>query len=106
MPYKQEVMKASEEMRAEQCATHSPAPWRVGDAGTAVFAAKNGHVPKYIASDLTRADARLIAAAPDLLKVCVMLCQLDEAATKRLEYTQWGKDTLLAAHSAIAKVNG
>jgi hypothetical protein len=56
---------------------HTPGPWRVGDAGATVFGPPNGApCPKTICT-LThsivptgskRADARLIAAAPDLLE--------------------------------------
>lgn len=49
-------------------AAFTPGPWRIGDAGTTVFGPPNGNPsPKTIASGLSRADARLIANAPDLL---------------------------------------
>ena len=44
----------------------STKPWRIGDAGTAVFEADK---PKYIASNLSHEDARLIAYAPAMLQV-------------------------------------
>lgn len=59
---------------------HTPGPWRVGDAGMTVFGPKqpDGSLPKRIAevgnprailtSDNTKANARLIAAAPELLE--------------------------------------
>ena len=50
---------------------HTPGPWRIGNAGTAIF---HPNKPKYIAN-LTRcenlkANALLIAAAPELLAAC------------------------------------
>lgn len=48
----------------------SATPWRVGDAGLTVFGPPNGTpTPETIASCRTRANARLIAAAPRLLEV-------------------------------------
>ena len=47
---------------------HTPAPWRIGDAGMTVFGPPNGNpLPETVAATRNRADARLIAAAPDLL---------------------------------------
>ncbi len=47
---------------------HTEGPWRVGDAGRTVFGPPNGNPsPKVIAGPLSRADARLIGAAPDML---------------------------------------
>lgn len=48
---------------------HTSAPWRIGDAGLTVFGPPNGQpAPEVIASCKKRANARLIAAAPDLLE--------------------------------------
>ncbi len=48
--------------------THTPGPWRVGDAGATVFGPKNGTPsPETIASVRRKPNARLIAAAPELL---------------------------------------
>lgn len=67
-------------------------PWRVGDAGTAVFGPKrdDGSLPQTVAvvsraalaTDENRANARLIAAAPDMaeaLKECA--ARLEMAAS-------------------------
>lgn len=50
--------------------TRTPGPWRVGDAGHTVFGPRreDGRAPKIVAQNLTRQNARLIAAAPDLLE--------------------------------------
>lgn len=59
---------------------HTPGPWRVGDAGHTVFGPPNGNPsPKTIASGLSRPDARLIAAAPELLEAATLaLAVLDQ----------------------------
>ena len=47
---------------------HTPGPWRIGDAGWTVFGPPNGNPsPKTVANVKSKRDARLIAAAPDLL---------------------------------------
>ena len=46
---------------------HTPGPWRIGDAGHTVFGPPQGLPPKIVATKASRADARLIAAAPELL---------------------------------------
>jgi len=49
--------------------TYTQGPWRIGDAGRTVFGAPNGDPsPETVARGLSRANARLIAAAPDLLE--------------------------------------
>ena len=54
--------------------THTPGPWRIGDAGHTVFGPPNGNPsPKTIARELSRADARLIAAAPSMLLTLLRL---------------------------------
>ena len=46
---------------------HTPGPWRIGDAGLTVFGPPNGNPsPETVAHCLTRANARLIALAPEL----------------------------------------
>lgn len=53
-------------------AKHTPGPWRVGDAGHAVFGPKDSgmysNAPATIVQRIpNKANARLIAAAPELL---------------------------------------
>ena len=49
-------------------ATHTPGPWRIGDAGHTVFGPKtDSPSPKIIASGLSRQDAKLIGVAPTML---------------------------------------
>ena len=48
--------------------SHTPGPWRVGDAGRTVFGPPNGQPsPETVANVRSRENARLIAAAPELL---------------------------------------
>lgn len=57
---------------------HTPGPWRIGDAGHTVFGPPNGNPsPKTIARDTIKSDARLIAAAPELLKALVDVLAAD-----------------------------
>jgi len=56
--------------------SHTPGPWRVGDNGATVFGPKTN--PRTIVTlskvamilNETRSNARLIAAAPELLDAC------------------------------------
>lgn len=79
--------------------THTPGPWRIGDAGHTVFGPKtNRPVPKVIAINASREDARLIAVAPELLEL-VKTVPISEP-TK--EFDEW----LMEAQKAIAKAEG
>lgn len=88
--------------------THTPGPWRIGDAGRTVFGAPNGNPsPEMVATvhggtsdqaailrvGIMRNNAALIAAAPDLLEAC-------ELAFERLKPGDVRKD--FAGHIAKA----
>lgn len=63
-----EALPASRSSERARPCTVTPAPWRIGDAGHTVFGPPNGNPsPETVARNLSRANARLIAAAPDLL---------------------------------------
>lgn len=85
---------------------HTPGPWRIGDAGHTVFGPKtDAPAPTMVAQRLTRANARLIAAAPDLLAALEDLLDLGRAGFIR------GEDIAVtravdAARAAIAKAKG
>lgn len=50
---------------------HTPGPWRIGDAGYTVFGPPNGNPsPETVAATTHKKNARLIAAAPELLAAC------------------------------------
>jgi len=65
-------------------ASFTSSPWRIGDAGRTIFGPPNGTPsPKTIANVVSsRADARLIAAAPALLEALKQY-QLALTSTRR-----------------------
>lgn len=69
------------ERAGEVMVGHTPGPWRVGDAGGTVFGPKGtGSFPEVVATVMTthgrkKANARLIAAAPDLLEALEKITQ-------------------------------
>lgn len=78
---------------------HTPGPWRIGDAGFTVFGPpKPSALPETIAPVKNRANARLIAAAPDLLAALEALAALPN---KHRPEEMWE-----AARAAIAKARG
>jgi hypothetical protein len=77
---------------------HTPAPWRIGDAGITVFGPPNGNPsPETVAATRNRANARLIAAAPDLLHALQLI---DSNAAENPEWIR------RVARDAIAKAGG
>ena len=81
---------------------HTPGPWRVGDAGWTVFGPPNGEPsPETIAEIRRRKNARLIAAAPELLE-----------AAQRVTGISWAvgslalNDSIEQLRAAIAKATG
>ncbi len=94
--------------------SHTPGPWRVGDAGQTIFGPLSSNPsPVTIAQlpaqtprcgqDERRANARLISAAPDLLEALQMAVNTVECDSldKSGERLPWYK----AARLALAKVN-
>jgi len=80
-------------------AKHTPGHWRIGDAGLTVFGPPNGNSsPETIARTRNRANARLIAAAPDLLALVQEILS-DELASL-------APGTIERARAAIAKATG
>lgn len=80
-------------------AKHTPGHWRIGDAGLTVFGPPNGNPsPEKIARTRNRANARLIAAAPDLLALVQEILS-DELASL-------APGTIERARAAIAKATG
>ena len=61
---------------SKEMGRHTPGPWRIGDAGMTVYGPKvDGEFPRMLAGssesmprEERRANARLIAAAPELLE--------------------------------------
>ncbi len=81
-------------------AKHTPGPWRVGDAGRTIFQPVGIKAVAYCdKTENFRANARLIAAAPDLL----------EALERILGAARGTMDEVRARHearAAIAKAKG
>lgn len=83
-------------------------PWRVGDAGFTVFGPPNGTpTPESITSIRKKANARLIAAAPDMLEALYNALPYVEDALDDNAF----KPGVVAGHvskirAAIAKAEG
>lgn len=109
-------------------AKHTPGPWGIiiGEAGPVVFSGENGdlvsRMGSFLGDDEAMANARLIAAAPDLLEALQMVVTIANEA-----YDHWDADhdakvgkilialsgasqrydkRIDAIHSAIAKATG
>ena len=80
-------------------AQHTPGPWRVGDAGATVFGPPQGLPPLRIASGCRKADARLIAAAPDLLAALSNILAYHDAGRTETRWTE--KDGIAEAGSLV-----
>ena len=80
---------------------HTPGPWRVGDAGRTIFGPPNGDPsPETIAEIRLRKNARLIAAAPELLEA-LKVCQVRIFMLEGSENNEYQTAT-----DAIAKATG
>lgn len=61
-------------MKTIERTTHTPGPWRIGNAGKAIFPPQGiAMIADCAGCDNARANARLIAAAPDLLAALKVL---------------------------------
>lgn len=94
---------------------HTAGKWRVGDAGKTVFGPPNGEPsPETIAACKTRANATLIASAPELLDILKRLTEKTERANEiqhngvRVCAEDWAELYMLTneARAAIAKAEG
>ena len=87
--------------------THTPGPWRIGDAGVTVFGPKTeAPSPKTVAymadgNSAWKANARLIAAAPDLLAALMGA----EERMRNVGVTD-GSALMIQVRAAIAKAEG
>jgi hypothetical protein len=81
---------------------HTPGPWRIGDAGFTVFGPpKPGALAETIAPVKSRANARLIAAAPEMLAALEALLDCEPALLSAKE-----RKAYAIARAAIAKATG
>lgn len=95
---------------------HTPAPWRVDDGGTDCFGIfdSTGQSIAYLGfaegqgsgrgRDVDEANARLVAAAPDMLDA---LQYLVRRLQQNRDSITWGiQAAMVDAHAAIAKAEG
>lgn len=92
---------------------HTPGPWAVrGSAGTSVYLLHNygfsasGWASHNVSEAQAQADARLIAAAPDLLEVLKEATLALEGLAKGEGVFKPIEQTIKLASAAIAKVEG
>jgi hypothetical protein len=91
---------------------HTPGPWAVSDVGEVVVCATGRTLCDVYSSPTTGeeqadVDARLIAAAPDLLAACEMLAEAQRRAdTGEREGFGCYVDAVDKARAAIAKAKG
>ena len=84
---------------------HTPGPWVVCDYELGLKAISTPNIKHYPATEIDAADARLIAAAPELLAVL-------EEIVKAIDFERGASETedaerlLIAARAAIAKATG
>ena len=86
---------------------HTPGPWEIRDYELGLKAISTPNITHYLATGIDAADARLIAAAPDLLDIVGALVAL--ACDRELRFKKCDH-VLLAladrARTAIAKATG
>ena len=83
--------------------THTKGPWRIGDAGATVFGPPQGLPPLIVANVRSKANAHLIAAAPDLLEAAKHLLKDLE---QDFELTANEIQSAYVLRYAIAKAEG
>lgn len=94
---------------------HTPAPWSINDfpqkdsrisigaIGTPLIA----YVPdRDVSVNEQKANARLIASAPELLDALGIAMQFDEKLKEHIRRYEWGARFLDKSHAAIAKARG
>ena len=86
---------------------HTSGPWRIGDAGHTIFGPPTGEPAPQRIADLApvdrKANARLIAAAPEMLDALRELVEyLDDYCAEE----DFDSDTANAARAVIRKATG
>jgi hypothetical protein len=88
----------------------TPGPWRVGDAGHTVFGPPNGEpAPEVIASVRRPANARVMAAAPELvdaLRALFKHCALVHKHWGDGDNTQQADAAISTARALLARIEG
>ena len=83
---------------------HTPGPWYVERDGGSPYILDSEKLYRVadVVSFHPSADARLIAAAPDLLDVARMLIEVNDAAEPRFTF----RDCVMRARAAVARTEG
>jgi hypothetical protein len=83
---------------------HTPGPWRYGELSECILTERGHCVASIAESDLDarQANARLMAAAPDLLEALSNITECAEAGTDGANMDLW----ISQARAAIAKARG
>jgi hypothetical protein len=76
---------------------------RMGGDGAEVWGMQKDGTARHVASHLLPADARLIAAAPELLSALIELVDYDEGSSEEGDY---GYEVLHRCKAAITKAGG
>jgi hypothetical protein len=86
---------------------HTPGPWII-DAGylVGVYEPDSAETIAVFDCEPSEEDARLIAAAPDLLAALIAMHQVHRAFSSSPDWTSLDDDARLLAESAIAKAKG
>jgi hypothetical protein len=90
--------------------THTPGPWRIGDAGNTIFGPKQEDCSAVMIASVLNArgakktNARLIASAPELLEACKSLARLAIEKCPRCDGT--GKQECGETNEACGQCGG
>ena len=80
---------------------HTPGPWEIRDYELGLKAISAPNITHYLATEIDAADARLIAAAPELLAALKVVREyMDHAAD------QFSDEDIFQIRAAIAKATG
>lgn len=89
---------------SEQHTAHTPGPWHLFPSNKLCIEAKSGNVALCNLARESYADARLIAAAPDLLEALRIMVQDCDSSVE--VHCVHGGDAIETARAAIAKATG
>ena len=80
---------------------HTPGPWEVCDYELGLKAISTPNIKHYLATEIDAADARLIAASPDLLAALEVVREYMDHAADQFSY-----EDIVQIRAAIAKATG
>ena len=90
---------------------HTPGPWALHDEVAGVIYGPDGHqvctTPRTTRREVERAaNARLIAAAPEMLAALLKLVEAVDPAVGGLTLEDWATEPVADARAAIARATG